>query len=293
METDTSGISLQTAPVLIFFTSKPTMMNTEMILKSDVLDILFDNRNKLYGAYPLRKFYPERIKTALVIMLGAVMVFCAYTLLIKNGGAELTVFNFQDPEMGIVHTEKKIEQPRPKTTDQKTVFKTQKFVSIIKMEKDSSDKLPVNLDNISIGSMTITEGLEGAGMVGEGNGGGGNKDAVMEQALPAPDPAIPVDNPEVEPSFPGGINALRTFLQRNLVNPRDLEEGEQVSVQVRFVVGYDGKLQHFETLKDGGADFNNEVIRVLKKMPQWIAGKSNGKSVSVYYTIPVKFVPND
>ena len=116
---------------------------------------------------------------------------------------------------------------------------------------------------------------------------------IVVKEPPAPDPAIPIDNPEIEPSFPGGINTLRTFLQRNLVNPRDLEEGEQVSVQVRFVVGYDGKLQHFETLKDGGPEFNGEVIRVLKKMPQWIAGKSNGKNVSVYYTIPVKFVPND
>ena len=107
------------------------------------------------------------------------------------------------------------------------------------------------------------------------------------------DPSTPVDNPEIEPSYPGGINALRNFLQRNLTNPRDLEEGEQVSVQVKFIVGYDGKLQRFETVKDGGTEFNEEVIRVLKKMPQWIAGKSNGKNVSVYYTIPVKFVSND
>ena len=47
-------------------------------------------------------------------------------------------------------------------------------------------------------------------------------------------------------------------------------------VKVKFVVGYDGNLKSFELVQDGGSDFNNEVIRVLKKMPEWIPGKSKG-----------------
>lgn len=72
-----------------------------------------------------------------------------------------------------------------------------------------------------------------------------------------------------------------------------MPEGEMVSVYIKFVVGYDGKLQKFNVVKDGGEVFNNEVIRVLKKMPQWIPGKSKGQNVSVYFTIPVKFVSAD
>ena len=59
------------------------------------------------------------------------------------------------------------------------------------------------------------------------------------------------------------------------------------------MVGYDGKLKSFETIEDGGRAFNNEVIRVLKRMPEWIPGRSNGENVSVYYTIPVKFKAAD
>jgi len=66
-----------------------------------------------------------------------------------------------------------------------------------------------------------------------------------------------------------------------------------VSVRVKFVVDYSGKLQSFVTLVDGGEEFNKEVVRVLKKMPEWIPGKAKGENVSVYYTIPVKFVPSD
>jgi protein TonB len=93
------------------------------------------------------------------------------------------------------------------------------------------------------------------------------------------------------PSFPGGMAALKKFLERNLQSPRDMEAGEEVDVKVKFVVSFDGKLQRFETVQDGGEVFNKEVIRVLKKMPDWIPGKSNGEEVSVYYTIPVKFLP--
>ena len=92
------------------------------------------------------------------------------------------------------------------------------------------------------------------------------------------------------PSFPGGMPALRKFLEKQLSNPRDLEEEEVISVQVRFVVGYDGKLKDITILKDGGDEFNKEVIRVVKKMPEWIPGKAKGQEVSVYYTIPVKFI---
>lgn len=267
-------------------------MNTEMILKSDTLDILFENRNKLYGAYTLRKFYPKRIKTSLVIMLGVVIAFCVFALINKTGTPGLTVFDFDDPAMVKVDQHKKIE-PQKIPPAKKVMINSQKLVSTIEMVKDSSDKLSDNLENLIISNVTITDGVEGTNMVGQQNDGHENTIAVAVKEVPLPDPAIPVENPEVEPSFPGGISALRTFLQRNLTNPRDLEEGEQVIVQIKFIVGYDGKLQRFETVKDGGDEFNSEVMRVLKKMPQWIAGKSNGRNVSVYYTIPVKFVPND
>jgi protein TonB len=104
------------------------------------------------------------------------------------------------------------------------------------------------------------------------------------------DVETPLLTAEVMPSYPGGLEALKRFLERNLNNPQDLQEGQMVSVKIRFIVGYDGKLKGFETVEDGGEAFNKEVIRVLKKMKDWIPGKSNGENVSVYYIIPVKFV---
>ena len=62
-----------------------------------------------------------------------------------------------------------------------------------------------------------------------------------------------------------------------------------MSVKIKFVVNYSGKLESFDVLKSGGMEFDNEVLRVLKKMPLWIPGKNNGENVSVYYVVPVKF----
>jgi protein TonB len=94
---------------------------------------------------------------------------------------------------------------------------------------------------------------------------------------------------DVLPSYPGGMDALRKFLQKNLQTPDELEGGKTVSVRVKFVVDYTGKLKSFETVKNGNDIYNNEVVRVLKKMPDWIPGKTKGENVSVYYVIPVKF----
>ena len=101
------------------------------------------------------------------------------------------------------------------------------------------------------------------------------------------------DAVEVLPSYPGGMDALRKFLEKNLQTPTEMENGETVSVRVKFVVDYTGKLKSFVTVLDGGEAYNKEVIRVLKKMPDWVPGKTRGENVSVYYIIPVKFTGAD
>jgi protein TonB len=274
-------------------------MNGEQIMKSEVIDIIFENKNKAYGAYHLRKFYDRRLNKALLIMLAMVVVLSAFTFLPEkatskeDGGYETTTAVLGKAEKK--KEEKPQEKPKPKTQ----VAPQTQFTSTVKYTKENDTTTIKTLHpNTVIGSVTThidttTTGiLTVGGTPGTGGGsGGGGEDPVKPKVpeLPTFDPAIPVDNADVQPEFPGGMNKLRTFLQNNLTNPKDMEEGEMVSVKIKFVVGYDGKLKSFETIEDGGSEFNREVIRVLKKMPEWIPGKANGRNVSVYYTIPVKF----
>ncbi len=266
-------------------------MNAELILKTDVLDIVFENRNKQYGAYALRRSYHQRMKRSLLLVFLMVTVFCVYAMMPGKQMKEINTYVYEDPSFAPPPPpEKPVEKLIKKSVSLKV--RTQKLLSsiVVAKQKDSVPEIKDLPDNIRIGSTDILDGINNPQLqtpeipdVAEGKiteSKATNQNEVM-------------DAPDVQPQFPGGMNALRTFLERNLQNPKDLEEGDVVAVKVKFVVGYDGVLRGFEIVQDGGTDFNNEVIRVLKKMPGWIPGKSNGKNVSVYYTIPVKFVSND
>ncbi len=269
-------------------------MKTELIMKSDVLDIIFENRNKAYGAYYLRKFYKNRLLKSLALMMTGVVVLSAFTFIPKmkkSGKAELLLtddYVLNKIEDKPLEPEKPKEKPEPPKQKMPTV----QYTSKPNIVPDNAVVKPLETitDSTVIANITKPgEGGEGP-LVGdpkEGDDNGKGKEPVTE---PAVNPTVPSVTAEVMPEYPGGIDVLRKFLERNLTNPRDLEENEVVSVKVRFVVGYDGKLKGFETVQDGGAEFNKEVIRVLKKMPDWVPGKTKGQNVSVYYTIPVKFV---
>ncbi|MBC7889599.1 MAG: energy transducer TonB [Ferruginibacter sp.] len=269
-------------------------MNSELIMKSDLLDILFEKRNKAYGAYTLRKFYNNRLVKSVCLMIVTVVVFSAFTFLPEGKPIEIIVV---DPGFGSILPVPKVPEIKPKlpkVVPAKLVASV-KILSTIRIVNniDSADVLH-DLRNRAIGSSTNILPDDGVPreIIGTGTGGA----AVAEEGKVAetviPDTA-PLETAEIMPAYPGGMAALRAFLMRHLSNPRELGEGELISVKVRFVVGYDGKLQRFELVQDGGNEFNNEVIRVLKKMPTWIPGKSNGHNVSVYYTIPVKFIAED
>ena len=95
---------------------------------------------------------------------------------------------------------------------------------------------------------------------------------------------------EREPEFPGGSEGLKRFLAKNLTTPSDLEDGEKKTVHIRFKVDKDGSVNTFEIITSGGNEFDNEVVRVCKKMPRWIPALQNGINVPVSYVLPVTFI---
>lgn len=86
------------------------------------------------------------------------------------------------------------------------------------------------------------------------------------------------------------MQAWIAFLNRNLHAPQDLESGEKRIVNIRFHVDVDGTITNFQIIQSGGAAFDNEVIRVLKKMPKWMPALQAGQPVTISFTQPVTFV---
>ena len=267
-------------------------MKAEQVLNAHLLDIIFENRNKAYGAYTLRKLYYNRM----LISLGITFLFVAMIL--------VWMFFYGKPEKAmpiryIIHSGHELreikllaEQPKllqkpslPKKPSIKPASSSQLFVSRVQFVDNHPTRLASNLDSLAIAAVTNT------GTVAD-------KAHAMDSLVKYDenkntDRKVPVRYADVPPSFPGGEDALLRFLQRNLQNPSDLDNGQVVSVKIMFIVGYDGQLGGFEVTEDGGRLFNNEVIRVLKKMPAWNPGKNAGEDVSVYYTLPVKFMNQD
>lgn len=279
--------------------SKPTIMNSNLILKTDILDIIFENRNKAYGAYSLRKLYPHRLKLALGCMFLFAIAFSAFTFLPEKKeftGRIITIddHKFAEPPEKPKEEIKKPEvnksdapkaDVKPSVVNQKAL--TNHIVLVDKSQKADSIIILLPTDVISTITVNVPSGLP------QILTSPAPPDNVAGTAtIPKIDVNTPLDGNAVDvmPAFPGGLAALQKFLEKHLNNPYDKENGETVSVRVKFVVGYNGKLQRFEMVQDGGEVYNKEVVRVLKKMPDWEPGRARGENVSVYYTIPVKFV---
>ena len=98
------------------------------------------------------------------------------------------------------------------------------------------------------------------------------------------------DDVDQQPSFPGGTNALNTFIASNLKYPAVAQEnGIQGRVIVKFIVEKDGSISNVEVDRSVDPDLDNEAMRVVKAMPKWIPGQINGKAVKVECSHPFVF----
>lgn len=99
---------------------------------------------------------------------------------------------------------------------------------------------------------------------------------------------------EEQPEFPGGTTKLMQFINANLTYPDSVPMiGMQGMVIARFIVGSDGSIRDIKIQRSLGKEFDEATIAALKKMPKWKPGMVNGKPVSSFMTIPVKFVNHD
>jgi protein TonB len=264
-------------------------MTSDEILRAAPLDLLFENRNKLYGAYPLRKYYHQRLTTAVGIslFLSAGLMFFLYQFnkeagiqLIDRGPDDEVVLRVQHiPEQPVVP-----QPPQAPRHPKPSPPVAQQRHTTIRITSDPVDvtDVPTQTDlNTTVIAATTTAGVP-AGPVA----------LAVPSGTEAPKP--PEKSTEVlvsaAPQFPGGAAAWAAFLSRHLQVPDELEAGVKKTVLVRFSVSETGAVTGFEVVQSGGTLFDAEVIRVLKKMPKWKPALKNGQPVAVPFTQPVTFM---
>ncbi|HEU4470447.1 MAG TPA: energy transducer TonB [Flavisolibacter sp.] len=261
-------------------------MTSNEILKADILDILFDNRNKAYGAYMLRKQSGGRLLLSLFLTL--VLSFLLIKL-VTGGKQTAPVYEIPKDEVRIVS----VSMPEPEKQQQRQQSSSAGAARRVSAAPVAG-RIVLTSNPVTIDPVDLMAGLSdpgpavGSGEAPFGGGGSGTGPGTGEPATAAPtEPEVLVQQ---EPEFPGGIQAWLKFLNRNLTVPGELEAGEKKTVHIRFLVAADGSVTSFEIVRSAGAQYDSEVIRVLKKMPKWKPAIRNGQPAASAFTQPVTFM---
>lgn len=253
---------------------KTQIMTNSEIRHAQLLDLLFENRNKAYGAYTLRKYYPQRLVIALCSSLSLAAFLFLLLAINKQERSDHSATTGPVDEV-VVHTQIIPEKPNastplPPPKLPRPVVVQQQYTQIrITTNPGKTTDVPTQAEvrDAAISNHT-TEGAPATEVPAIAETGPDTR--TEPEAKPAPAPAY------AAPQFPGGDAAWLAFLSRNLQAPETLEPGEKKTVLVKFLVSADGSVTAFDVVQSGGAAFDKEVMRVLRKMPKWKPALRNG-----------------
>lgn len=268
-------------------------------------DLIFEGRNKEYGAYKLRTQTGKRNLKA-IITIAILAALCIVLFYIKAGYdayqaahaknenvTEISALN-QPKKKAEAKVQRKVQVEEKKEVV-KEVKSSIKFTAPVikkdaevKPEDEMKTQDQIMQTNTAIGALDV-----------KGNSDQGEILKVTQRVETEPVKAE-APKPEVEnkvfdvveqmPSFPGGQGALMQYLANNIKYPVVAQEnGVQGRVVVSFVVERDGSITDVQVVRSVDPSLDREAQRVVRSMPRWIPGKQNGQAVRVKYNVPVSF----
>ena len=264
-------------------------------------DLMFENRNKEYGAYVLRRQTTARnIKSiiAVLIIFALVMVYMvaknAYddyqkAHMAQTQVTELTALQEQKKEAKVERKEI-IKQEKVEQVVEKVKSSIKFTAPVIKKDNEVNPEDEMKSQD-EIMNSKVAVGF--ANVIGNDESGEvlkAKEQLITEPVKPKEEENKVFDVVEQMPSFPGGMAALMAYLQKSIKYPPVAEEnGIQGRVVCTFVVERDGSVTDVRVAKSVDPSLDKEAVRVVSAMPKWIPGKQNGQSVRVKYTLPVTF----
>lgn len=267
-------------------------------------DLVFEGKNKEFGAYKLRETSSARHTRAVVSVVIVAAIILALLILSVSG-----VFSKPDEDQVVVNTEQVLvdvaSEDEIEEEEEEEIFQMPEPEEIIAPEEVANSQQVTELlivdDNeideskqvknqeevleneAAIGTVDVTEGVNDL-----------NKQMIVDKVIEQPkvEDEQPMNMAMVEqkPQFPGGEAEMYKWLSSNIVYPpAAAEEGVSGRVVVEFVVGRDGSISNVKVLRPRHPALDKEAVRVVKAMPAWIPGRNNGQPVKVTYTLPVTF----
>lgn len=264
----------------------------------DMLDIIFANRNKSYGAYQLRREYPKYLGRA--VIFGLLLITFLFSLpYIMSAVRALTpkekpvdVVAELGPPPDIDPNNPPPPPPPPPPTPPPPTRSTVKFVPpVIKKDEEVHEEEVKTVDELiekkeDIGVEDKKGNDEAAPTVDENP----SELQVIEEPKVVEEKTFEMFDIQKPPGFPGGEPELMKYLAKEIQYPALAKENNiQGVVALTFVVNKDGSVSDVQVVKDIGGGCGKEAVRVVKSMPKWTPGEANGHPVKVRFTLPVRF----
>lgn len=256
-------------------------------------DILFENRNKEYGSYHLRKRYFARVIISFLITVTCMLLLSLGYFWYLNSGGDETVYLFPSTYPNLKNTEGSLMKPEdlasyirnpasPKESktiqpDEQTKDKQHNFKIVEKAVPDTFvqplEEEPEITGGTGLG-METDSSVFGGYLLGEGEGGG------IGSSL------------DKFPEFPGGPDGVRRYIELTVIYPvQAIKKKINGVVIISFNINKQGEVDNIQVERGVNPMLDMEAIKAVKSMPRWKPGIRHGKPVVVKFVIPVRFMP--
>ena len=252
-------------------------------------DLVFEHRNKAYGAYALRKNYNKRLTLIMGSMVLAFVLGALTMFIIRNlPKQEVEAPKGSDKTWTVQPPPKDLPPPPPTTPPPPPLEKMTAFIPPVIEDDPVTNPVPTQdqLEDTKAGDKTQD-----------------GSDENFDPPQPTDDTPKQIDTKpepietfvEEEADFPGGFAEMAKFINENIDYPQEaIDLGIKGRVTVRFVVEKDGRISNVSiaTPLPGCKACDKAAQKVVEKMPSWKAGKNGGRAVRTWVTLPVKFEVN-
>ncbi|MCM1137370.1 MAG: energy transducer TonB [Duncaniella sp.] len=270
---------------------------------SEWIDLIFEGKNKDFGAYELRKASAKRHNRAMLVIL-IVLLAVALLGLLANTVLQSAEARPEDMvEQAIVdysaddqqeeeeeEVQERVEEQQPEALPEEIlntvkatelqITKDEEVVEEIKSQDDLKET------DTAVGTTDFDKGTDDLNVVREHK-----EEIIVEEKKPEP-----VDDNQVftvveqKPQFPGGEAALLKWVNDHIRYPAMAQENNiQGRVVIQFVVTKTGEVGEVKVARGKDPDLDKEAVRVVKSLPKFVPGKMNGHAVNVWYTLPIQF----
>ena len=273
-------------------------MDTQQFMSPrDMLDIIFAQRNRLYGAYQLRRAYPRYLGRALgigLLLIGFALVIPQILSAVSNAFPEppvdTTMVMGPPPDIDVDHPPP--PPPPPPPTPPPPVRATVRFVPPEPTPDDQvqDEKPPAVEDVLNAKADVSNQDHHSDSEAPPSLNDIPDLPPIVEAPAPPRDEEYNMVTVQKPPAFPGGEKELLRYLAENIKYPPLARETNiQGTVALMFVIGKDGSVYDVQVVKEIGGGCGKEAKRVVESMPKWLPGEASGHPVKVRFTLPVRF----